>query len=190
MSTTPEQQQFNPSVSANYGFTFPARPSLYMRGYIKYMDAIYSWDVERILDCFDEELEHRILPGSLNRPVLNKRQYRDYLNGVLPLFRICKMDLHEIIEVQERMTVHMTVRGRGTSGASYANETTQIIHWKLPPPSSDPHALPKIRLMKEFVDSLFASTFFSNERALAKEKAQQARERLSLSSRSSFSRRS
>jgi hypothetical protein len=35
---------------------------------------------------FDDALEHRILPKSMTRPVLTKKQYIEYWKGVMALF--------------------------------------------------------------------------------------------------------
>jgi len=83
-STTP---QFNPSESPNYGFTVPESPSRNLRALLAYIDAVHSKDIDSVMACFDEALEHRILPASLGRPVLNKRQYREYYKGLISLFK-------------------------------------------------------------------------------------------------------
>jgi hypothetical protein len=76
--------QFNPSQSPNYGFTILNAPSPNMRSLLAYVDAFQAWN---IMACFDEALEHRILPQSLSRPVLSKRQYGEYFGAIMPLFR-------------------------------------------------------------------------------------------------------
>lgn len=85
------EYHFNPSESPNYGFTIPEHPSRYLRAFLTLVDAYHAWDLDHILDCFDEELEHRILPLSLGRPVLNKRQYGEYLKGIMPLLNSFKV---------------------------------------------------------------------------------------------------
>ena len=77
---------FNPGESPNYTFVPPSTPSPYLRAFFAYVDAMHAWDFDRVMQCFDESLEHRILPKSLGRPVLNKRQYGEYFKGTMPLF--------------------------------------------------------------------------------------------------------
>jgi len=77
---------FNPGQSPNYSFVPPPTPSPYLRAFFAYVDAMHAWDFDRVMQCFDESLEHRILPKSLGRPVLNKRQYGEYFKGTMPLF--------------------------------------------------------------------------------------------------------
>ena len=87
MSSDSSIHRFNPSESPNYGFQVPETPSRNLRTFLAYIDALHSWDVVAVLDCFDDSLEHRILPQSLGRPVLNKRQYGEYFKGLKPLFK-------------------------------------------------------------------------------------------------------
>jgi hypothetical protein len=79
--------QFNPSQSPNYGFTIPNAPSPNMRALLAYVDALKAWNFNDIMACFDEALEHRILPQSLGRPVLSKRQYGEYFGAIMPLLK-------------------------------------------------------------------------------------------------------
>ena len=78
---------FNPSQSPNYGFTIPNAPSPNMRALLAYIDALQAWSFKDVMACFDEALEHRILPQSLGRPVLNKRQYGEYFAAIMPLMK-------------------------------------------------------------------------------------------------------
>jgi hypothetical protein len=78
---------FNPSKSPNYGFTIPNSPSPNMRALLAYFKALQEWNFKGVMACFDEALEHRILPQSLGRPVLNKRQYGEYVGGIMPLMK-------------------------------------------------------------------------------------------------------
>ncbi|KAF9012706.1 hypothetical protein BDQ17DRAFT_1344483 [Cyathus striatus] len=50
------------------------------------------------MNVFDEDLEHRIIPQSLGRPVLNKRQYGEYFRGLMPRYkwlRVCALSITE-----------------------------------------------------------------------------------------------
>ena len=76
---------FDPSQSPNYGFTVPDAPSPNMRALLAYFDALRRWNFKDVMACFDEALEHRILPQSLSRPVLSKRQYGEYFKAIMPL---------------------------------------------------------------------------------------------------------
>jgi ABC-type phosphate transport system auxiliary subunit len=78
---------FNPSRSPNYGFIIPNAPSPNMRALLAYLNALQEWNFKDVMACFDEALEHRILPQSLGRPVLNKRQYGEYFGAIMPLMK-------------------------------------------------------------------------------------------------------
>lgn len=163
---------FDPGQSPNYSFVPPSTPSPYLRAFFAYVDALHAWDFDRLMQCFDESLEHRILPKSLGRPVLNKRQYGEYFKGTMPLFVKFRLTIHEVIEAGHRMTVHASSKGESIAGAPYANEYTMIIHFTPAPisltPGEDP-PLPKMMLVKEYVDSAASQKFFIEERAKMKE---------------------
>ena len=70
-------------------YTPPEDPSPNLQALLSYVDARNDWatDTARIMDHFDESLEHRIVPKSLGRPVLNKRQYGEYIHGLLSFIK-------------------------------------------------------------------------------------------------------
>jgi len=78
-----------------------------MRAFLAYVDALEAWNFKDVMECFDEALEHRILPQSLGRPVLNKRQYGEYIRAVMPLIKRFQITIHEVIEAGDKMTVHV-----------------------------------------------------------------------------------
>jgi len=138
-----------------------------MQAFLAYTDALNAWDLERILHAFDDTLEHRILPKSLGRPVLNRKQYTTYITGIYPLFKWFHVAIHEVTESKDVLTVHASATGEGASGAPYANEIIMIIHFV--PPKEGEDGLPKMALVKEFVDSTLVTKFFKEERAHAME---------------------
>lgn len=86
--------QFNPSQSPNYRFTIPSEPSPNLRALLAYLDALKEWNLKGVMACFDEALEHRILPQALGRPVLNKRQYGEYFKAIIPLMKKSQVIIH------------------------------------------------------------------------------------------------
>ena len=58
-----------------------------MRALLAYLDAVQAWNFKDVMEFFDEALEHRILPQSLGRPVLNKRQYGEYFGAIMLLMK-------------------------------------------------------------------------------------------------------
>ncbi|KAF5317003.1 hypothetical protein D9611_003665 [Ephemerocybe angulata] len=85
-TSSPSPPCFNPGESPNISFSRPRAPSPYMKALLKYVDAVNQRDFEAMESVFDEALEHRILPKSLERPVLTKRLYGEYWRGVMALF--------------------------------------------------------------------------------------------------------
>ncbi|KAH9485738.1 hypothetical protein JR316_0002653 [Psilocybe cubensis] len=170
MMSSDSLNRFNPSESPNYGFVAPSSPSPNLRAFLAYVKAAEAWDVDRTMEFFDDALEHRILPQSLGRPVLNKRQYGEYLRALRPFFKTYQVTIHEVIEADNKMTAHASSNGVSVSGVPYANEHVLVIHYAPVSESAGPDALPKMRLVKEYVDSSFSLTFFAQERAKAKER--------------------
>lgn len=61
----------------------PPQPSVYLQAALDYVAARNQWaltkDTDTIIAVFAENLEHRIIPKSLGRPVLvNRKQFHDY----------------------------------------------------------------------------------------------------------------
>ena len=53
------------------------------------------------MSCFADNLEHRILPKSLGRPVLSKEQYGVYMDGIRGYFEYYEMQVREVLECEE-----------------------------------------------------------------------------------------
>ncbi|CAA7260398.1 unnamed protein product [Cyclocybe aegerita] len=160
--------QPDPSESPNGLFSVPEEPSSNLRAFLAYVDALHKWDHEAVMACFDDELEHRILPTSLGRPVRNRLQYGEFFKGMMPMFRKFRVTIHEVIESDDKIAVHASSKGESTLGTPYRNEYTLMITFVPPSPSSpgEPvEELPKMRHVKEFVDSAFSANFFSEEQA-------------------------
>jgi len=148
----------------------PNDPSPNLQAALAYIDARNNWfssadcvsAVERMMSMFDEDLEHRILPRSLERPVLNKSQYKVYVNELLRFIREYTISLHEVTEtIDNSIIIHASSVGTGLSGAKFSNEYMIFLHMK---PSDNPEELPKISKVKEFVDSKHTVEFFREER--------------------------
>lgn len=80
----------------------PHDPSPNLQTALAYIEARNAWfssadnvsAVDRMMAVFDEDLEHRILPRSLGRPVLNKTQYKGYVNGLLSFIREYRVHIY------------------------------------------------------------------------------------------------
>ncbi|KAK1231655.1 hypothetical protein PQX77_005221 [Marasmius sp. AFHP31] len=162
-----------PWTPSSLTFTQPKYPSPRLQTVLEFIDASNEWSstrsVDRVMNLFDDSLEHRILPKSLARPVLNKKQYREYLAGLLRWIKSLKMTLHEVIEGEDTVVIHTSTLGEGLNGTSFAGEEIITFHFTQPLNSRD---IPKISSVKEFVDSQSTYQFFLEERR----KSQHSRE--------------
>lgn len=75
----------------------PVSPSPNLQTVLAYVNARNENDADKIMSCMDDSLEHRILPKSLGRPVLNKGHYAEYLGGLLPVFKRYKVGIHSAL---------------------------------------------------------------------------------------------
>ncbi len=66
-------------------YTPPRHPSQNLRTLLAYVDARNHLAPD-IMKFFHATLEHRYLPKSLGRPVLNRRQYGEYVSQLQPMF--------------------------------------------------------------------------------------------------------
>lgn len=78
---------FKAMVFTLHEFEPPHAPSPNVQTLLAYRDALNEWDYDKYMAVFDDTLEHRILPKSLGRPVLTKKQYAVYCAEVMPLFK-------------------------------------------------------------------------------------------------------
>jgi len=133
------------------------------RTILSYFSAVEELDVQKVLPLLDDRLEYHILPKSLARPMMNKKQYGEYFIGVMPVFRSLKVVCHELIEVEKynRVIAHISMKGLSSFGTPYDQENMLIYELA---PSPDGEGLPKILFAKEFVDSTYSSNFFKTER--------------------------
>ncbi|TFK26259.1 hypothetical protein FA15DRAFT_573174, partial [Coprinopsis marcescibilis] len=139
---------FNPGQSPNYRFIRPRAPSPYMRSLLVYIDAVNARDFGSLATVFDDALEHRILPKSLARPVLTKKLYIDYWRSVMAMFS----------------QFEGYTEGESVSGTRYNNEYMMLMHFSpLTQEEIENGQLPKIRYLKEFVDSTYSVQFFKEE---------------------------
>jgi hypothetical protein len=60
---------------------------------LAYFSAIEELDIQKVLPLLDDRLEYHILPKSLARPMMNKKQYGEYFTGVTPVFQSLKVSV-------------------------------------------------------------------------------------------------
>lgn len=56
-----------------------------------WLNALENWDLQRIMDPFDETAVQQILPASLGRPPKNKQEYEAHIREMMPIFEKFKV---------------------------------------------------------------------------------------------------
>lgn len=74
-------------MSSSSSWTLPMDPSPDLQLALAYNTALESWNEEMLMATFDDTLDHRILPKSLRRPLLTKRLYQSYFQGLAAMFK-------------------------------------------------------------------------------------------------------
>ncbi|THH21327.1 hypothetical protein EW146_g215 [Bondarzewia mesenterica] len=142
----------------------PANPSPNVQRVLAYAAALNEWDYDKVMECFDDTLEHHILPESMGEPVRNKESYKAHLKSTMPLFKEFKITIHELVEGSDAITLHSSSTGLSIFNTSYDNEYALFV--RLVPPK-DKGSLPKFGVVKEFVDSKFTVQFLETDKAKA-----------------------
>jgi hypothetical protein len=64
----------------------PQNPSPNLKVALAYLSALEQCDERKLMDTFDDTLEHQILPKSLRRPILNKTHFGNYFRSLAAMF--------------------------------------------------------------------------------------------------------
>lgn len=72
--------------SSSSSWVRPQNPSPNLKVALAYLSALEQCDERKLMDTFDDTLEHRILPKSLGRPVLNKEHFGNYFQSIASMF--------------------------------------------------------------------------------------------------------
>ncbi|PBK86980.1 hypothetical protein ARMGADRAFT_1168862 [Armillaria gallica] len=139
-------------------YTPPRHPSPNLRTLLAYVDARNHLAPD-IMKFFHATLEHRYLPKSLGRPVLNRRQYGEYISQLQPMFASFRMTLHQVIETGDTIVYHATAVGESVCGVPYDNEYMSTVQFVVGDYG------PQICYVKEYVDSKKTTEFFKEHRA-------------------------
>jgi len=176
MSSFPHQPQVQRGFEPEHeGYIAPREQSPYLAALFKYMSAINAMDFDTITEAFDHKLVYSILPTSLQRPVIGHEMHLNYLDDITKMFIELRVNIHEVIEENQKIMAQLSVTGQGRSERRYENEIIFIIHFekvssrdlrKFGPNGGNwpVDALPKMVNVKEFVDSLRTKAWFKEER--------------------------
>ncbi|KAF5322021.1 hypothetical protein D9619_002121 [Psilocybe cf. subviscida] len=166
----------NTETAFNYNFEIPDTPSRYLRAFLAWTKAVENWKTDAILACFDDTLVHRVLPASFGHPARTKEAYVEFWKDATKIFGGNKFvyTIHEVIEAGHKLAIHCSSKSVSARGTPYTNEYSFFIHYVPLPADVDPcsplaegEELPKMALVKEFLDSGFSASFFAGEGAVA-----------------------
>ncbi|KAG5636669.1 hypothetical protein H0H81_007231 [Sphagnurus paluster] len=136
-------------------------PSPNIKTTLALINAYNEWDASKLSAVLDDSLEFQILPKSLGRPVSTKAEYLDnFEKNVQPMFKRFHLTIHDLVETDSAVA---SSEGESVTGAPYANEYVIFLYFV--PPKEGGDGLPKISMVKEFVDSARSVKFFTEERA-------------------------
>ncbi|KZP28473.1 hypothetical protein FIBSPDRAFT_817380 [Athelia psychrophila] len=144
------------------GWTPPDSPSPNLATALAWMKALEEWDEATHFATCDETLEHRILPKSLMRPVLNKNHYLSYFRGLAEMFAAPAGSSTQNAKVRLFTTCVASVKGESLTGELYENEYMYVLRL-ISSTTGNPEER-KIQSVKEFCDSYASKTFFPAER--------------------------
>ena len=117
-----------------------------------------EWDIEKILLPRAANCTQQVIPYSLNRPILNNEQYREFFAGVMPHFKNWKLHVISMIVDETRSKVCVHARSTAeTALGPYANEYSVFMTM------TEDHE--KATEILEFVDSKYSDDFFVRLRA-------------------------
>ena len=75
-------------------YVFPENPSPYLRGYKRLYDATHAWSQELMAACLDDSCVYQLLPKSLKKPLMTKKDFSDLVGSFLiPTFTDFKVCL-------------------------------------------------------------------------------------------------
>ncbi|KAI0075360.1 hypothetical protein K474DRAFT_1773320 [Panus rudis PR-1116 ss-1] len=138
--------------------TLLENPSPQLQVIISLFDHLQTQDYDTAASLMADDFTMQVIPQSLGTRVRTKE---DWLG-------ICKrssliepgsfrLDFHDINESPGKIWVHCTGSARTKIGDGYENE--MIMMFRMTDPSSEPDGKPKVLEMREFMDSLYITSY-------------------------------
>ncbi|KAI0081027.1 hypothetical protein K474DRAFT_1672290 [Panus rudis PR-1116 ss-1] len=131
---------------------------------VQWLTALAESDFATFDTLLTDDYVSTLLPRTLNTPDRTKEVYLGSLKTALRAFTDFKFEVHEVIEGENAVAIHVSSNAKTTTGHPYTNEYTMFFRLKK-------NADGKIQItgVKEFVDSLYSAGFFpaENERQKA-----------------------
>ncbi|KAI0070528.1 hypothetical protein K474DRAFT_1679666 [Panus rudis PR-1116 ss-1] len=145
-------------MSANVRGAIPPELSPQTQTIIRWLTALSEVDVKTLDEILAPEFEVQILPASVKKPSMKREAWLESFQQVRKDIIVeLKFDVHEIIEGQGSVAVHLTTDGKSATGSSYTHNMIQLFRLK------DEGGKIQITSFIEFMDSLYVSGFFAAE---------------------------
>ncbi|KAI0081033.1 hypothetical protein K474DRAFT_1704310 [Panus rudis PR-1116 ss-1] len=142
----------------------PASPSPVVETCLSWLSAITQADVDTINSLLHEDFVCEVLPPSVGIPVRNKKEWVGFIGGGFHKFFDFRFNILQIVAGEDSVVAYATSTAKTVTGGDYSN--VYAFFWDL---TKDENGQFKITHVKEFMDSLYAASFFAaeNERAEA-----------------------
>ncbi|KAI0073652.1 hypothetical protein K474DRAFT_1666367 [Panus rudis PR-1116 ss-1] len=146
-------------MSAKLRGAIPTHPSAQVQTVLRWLEALSDGDIETLNELLAPEFESRMGPESVKKPANSKEASLEFLKALnKQLFTEMSFDIHEIIEGEGRVVVHLTTDGKTITNHPYKHKLIQIHHLK-----SEGGKL-QITSVFEFMDSLYVAGAFAAEK--------------------------
>ncbi|KAI0081026.1 hypothetical protein K474DRAFT_1704302 [Panus rudis PR-1116 ss-1] len=126
---------------------------------VQWLTAHAESDFATFETLLTDDYVHSLIPRTLNTPVRNKEEHKSFLKAALKTVKDFKFEVHEVIEGENAVAIHVSSSAQTITGYPYTNEYTMLFRLRK-------NADGKIQItgVKEFVDSLYTTNFFPAER--------------------------
>ncbi|TCD70556.1 hypothetical protein EIP91_002902 [Steccherinum ochraceum] len=135
-------------------------PSPQLRAVLTWVDAVTtSHDADKLAAVLTDDYTHYALPKSQGFPPYDKPSLVGFAQQVLmKMFLEYNTIVHEVIETQDKVVLHMTSTGHSSTNATFTSEVIIIAHVV---PQEDGEY--KIKTHSEFADTECMKNFFFEE---------------------------
>ncbi|KAI0081029.1 hypothetical protein K474DRAFT_1657217 [Panus rudis PR-1116 ss-1] len=157
--STESQSQFK-----NILGDIPEKPSSAVAACLTWLSAITQGDMKTLDEVLDDNFVCTVLPLTIGVPVRKKQEWIKFIDGGFKKYYDFTFKVLQIVEGERHIVAHVTSDAKTITGGRYNN--TYIFFWELTKPTQEGER-PKLVVLKEFMDSLYATGFFASERERA-----------------------
>ncbi|KAK7682590.1 hypothetical protein QCA50_014390 [Cerrena zonata] len=147
-------------MSSRVSGSIPSNPTPQLQVVLDYLTAVCEGDFSKMTTFLTDDFMHHVHPRSLGIPSSDKAAWTQFNVNIYPFFEGFKLQIYEIVEGGNTVSLHASSSSTTTSGAHYNNEYALFFELVAAAEGSL-----QIRRQKEFVNSKYASEFFLAEKA-------------------------